>query len=183
MSGKDASRRERINARQRERYDSDPAFRARKLAQGRRSYDRHREKKCAQGRERYAASASLRRSKKADAKRITTARRKRDPAFRLRVIIAGRINNTLKGRQGCGALRHLGLNKSGTDKLIADILALPDAGRQGYHLDHIIPFPEMMRRYDGDHIAALREWYKISNLRWIPAEQNLRKGDRVETLV
>lgn len=58
---------------------------------------------------------------------------------------------------------------------------LRDALEEGYHVDHIKPLSSF-KVIVGDHIdmEAFQECWAISNLRAIPAAENLAKGARIE---
>lgn len=55
--------------------------------------------------------------------------------------------------------------------------------RPGYHLDHIVSFAELRRKYPGDEKRVQREAWKSCNLQVIPALDNIRKSDKRDFLI
>lgn len=52
-------------------------------------------------------------------------------------------------------------------------------GKEGWHIDHILP----RRCFDVSTPEGLREYWSLTNLRPLPARDNLKKGARVEFLL
>ena len=57
-------------------------------------------------------------------------------------------------------------------------ITLVESFKRGYHLDHIHPFHTYKTEKPGDKV--FRECWAMSNLRMIPAEENLAKGAKIQ---
>ncbi len=118
---------------------------------------------------------------------LQTIRRKRDPAFRLRHHIATRVSAqviaipagyvaNLEGYLGyklADLVRHL---EKDLQEREGPRRTLVQAFDDGYHVDHIEPLSGFGKVGIGS--PEFRECWAMSNLRAIPAEENLAKGAR-----
>lgn len=65
------------------------------------------------------------------------------------------------------------------ERQFAKGMSWSSAGVNGWHIDHILP----RKCFDLASIEGIQAYWSLSNLRPLPAKDNLRKGSKVETLL
>lgn len=130
---------------------------------------------------RYRDKPEVRRRRVARNNEYSKERRKQDPAFAATLSVRCLVGATL---------RNHGKRKTART---ADIIGYPvtelqawaraNGYRRGMHIDHIVPVSWWLNRYPNDFRAAMRGAWRLSNLRVIPARENMSKGARREFLI
>ena len=148
------------------------------------NYYNNREKKCENSRDYYS------KNKKKIFKRVykyRKLRRKNDPAFRIRGILSTRISTLLrqnKTNKNNSTLEYLGISFENFRKYLEsqwfinsktkEMMTWANYGK-GWHVDHIIPCSS----YDLREIEAQKKCFHYTNLRPLWAEDNLKKGNKL----
>ena len=113
-------------------------------------------------------------------------RYKTDVGFKIRLNLANRINDVLKRKnvkKNCGTLIYLGITMEEFKKYLEKQF-YPNSktgemmtweNRNKWHLDHIIPCSS----YDLKKIEAQKKCFHYTNLRPLWAEDNLKKGNKI----
>lgn len=132
---------------------------------------------------------------KSDPSRLYAWRYQHDLEFRLKELVRRQVRKKVDSKDRISDLIRAALRRDGQSGKVHDMLgwsiaelrdhlkgqlpagiSLMSLGANGFHIDHIIP----KRFFDLTKLEGVRAYWSLENLRPLPAEENLRKGSKLE---